>query len=360
MPFSSNQLLNSGSLPAPSWNEVSRIGRFEADDADEHARNLTAWEQSYDQITRGPFHGMLTELQLPQMQVFLEQTSQAVRQSCRIGPDAFWFGVQRSATAADGRCGSGVRINGRPVDTDRIMVRPGNCAFELLTPAGFAVYGIVIGRACLVGAAQQLGCCIDWTQLAQVEVLLAAESTRQVCLKMLDCLMVQDPMGSPHQAVVRLAGAEQAVTMAVLSLLDASKPDTAASNSFLRRQRIVASARDHALGQCDRLITVPDLCERLHVSRRTLQYCFEDVLGISPIQYLRIIRLNGARRALCEHPASSRKVSEIAADWGFWHLGQFSSDYRKLFGKSPSESLRHGTRLASTQCPSQAQELACR
>jgi len=234
------------------------------------------------------------------------------------------------------------------------MVRPGNCAFELLTPAGFAVYGIVIQRDCLVRAAHQLGCCIDWTQLARVEVLHVAESTRRVCLKMLDRLMAQDPADGEGQTVAHLAWAERAVTMAVLSMLDASKPDTAASNSFMRRQRIVASARDHALGQCDRLITVPDLCERLHVSRRTLQYCFEDVLGISPIQYLRIIRLNRARRALCEHHASSRKVSEIAADWGFWHLGQFSSDYRKLFGKSPSDSLRQGVRLASAECPSRA------
>lgn len=354
MPFSSNQPLNSWPLPAPSWSESPRIGKFEADDADTHARNLTAWEQSYDQITRGPFRGMLTELQMPQMQVFLEQTSQAVRQSCRIRPDAFWFGVQRKTTAAGGRCGSGVRINGRPVDADRVMVRPGNCAFELLTPAGFAVYGIVIQRDCLVKAANQLGCCIDWTQLARVEVLLAAESTRRVCLKMLDCLMVQDPVDGPGQTVARLAGAEQTVTLAVLSLLDASKADTAVSNTFMRRQRIVASARDHALYQCDRQITVPDLCEHLHVSRRTLQYCFEDVLGISPIQYLRIVRLNGARRALREHHAPSRKVSEIAADWGFWHLGQFSSDYRKLFGKSPSESLRQGARLVSAGCQSWA------
>ena len=171
---------------------------------------------------------------------------------------------------------------------------------------------------------------------------------------MLDRLMAQDPADGEGQTVAHLAGAEQAVTLAVLSMFGASKADTAVSNTFMQRQRIVASARDHALYQCYRQITVPDLCEHLHVSRRTLQYCFEDVLGISPIQYLRIVRLNGARRALCEHPASSRKVSEIAADWGFWHLGQFSSDYRKLFGKSPSESLRQGARPASAECPSRA------
>jgi AraC family ethanolamine operon transcriptional activator len=33
-------------------------------------------------------------------------------------------------------------------------------------------------------------------------------------------------------------------------------------------------------------------------------------------------------------------VQSVVADWGFWHLSQFATDYRKLFDKRPSESLR--------------------
>src|SRR5881392_1921403 len=75
----------------PLLSSLHQIRTVEAFDADDHACNLTAWEQSYDQITPGQFHGVLAELQMPQMQVFLEQTSQAVRQSCCVWPDAFWF-----------------------------------------------------------------------------------------------------------------------------------------------------------------------------------------------------------------------------------------------------------------------------
>ncbi|NMM38028.1 MAG: helix-turn-helix domain-containing protein [Glaciimonas sp.] len=55
---------------------------------------------------------------------------------------------------------------------------------------------------------------------------------------------------------------------------------------------------------------------------------------------MRIIRLNGARRHLREDLTGCRTVQDVAADWEFWHFSQFSSDYRKLFGQSPSESLR--------------------
>jgi AraC family ethanolamine operon transcriptional activator len=133
---------------------------------------------------------------------------------------------------------------------------------------------------------------------------------------------------------------QQVLLNALLALLDTGAVDSAVSNSFQRRQRIVAKARDLVLAQHDQAITVPQLCEQLFVSRRTLQYCFEDVLGMSPMQYLRLIRLNGARRHLRQASVKSLTVQDVAADWGFWHFSQFSSDYRKLFGQSPSQSMR--------------------
>jgi Helix-turn-helix domain len=36
----------------------------------------------------------------------------------------------------------------------------------------------------------------------------------------------------------------------------------------------------------------------------------------------------------------TRTVAEIATDQGFWELGRFSVAFRKLFGKSPSVTLR--------------------
>jgi AraC family ethanolamine operon transcriptional activator len=323
---------------APLADHVHAIRTVEAFDADDHAHNLTAWEQSYDQITQGSFHGALTELQMPQMQVFLERTSQAVRQSCCVWPEAFWFGLQGDAGGA-----MSARINGRMGEADSIMVRPGDCEFELVTPADYAIYGIVIERQALMGAADQMGCQIDWSQLASAEVRHVQGAAKYACLLTLQELLCDDEAATDGKSVASLALPQQALMLSLLSMLDASEVDSAVSNSFMRRQRIVALARDYVLAHRDQVITVPELCERLHVSRRTLQYCFEDVLGISPIQYLRIIRLNGARRHLRESLSDARTVRDVAADWGFWHFSQFSSDYRKLFGQSPSESLRQRT-----------------
>lgn len=310
----------------PFSDDAHQVRVIQAMDADEHAQNLTNWEQSYDQITPGRFHGALVELQLPQMQVFRESISQAVRQSCCVWPETFWFGLaDRDADT---------RINGRPAPGDTVMVRPGHCDFELLTPADYAIYGVVIKRDVLINAAEQTGCQVDWAELADAEVMHASAASRSVCLQTLFSLLTQEAGECIHRDV-----RQQAVIDALLSMLDTSEVDGPVSKSFLRRQRIVAKARDHVLAHADQAVTVPELCECLHVSRRTLQYCFEDVLDISPMRYLRLIRLNGARRHLREMSSSAQTVREVASDWGFWHFSQFSSDYRKLFGQSPSQSL---------------------
>ena len=36
---------------------------------------------------------------------------------------------------------------------------------------------------------------------------------------------------------------------------------------------------------------------------------------------------------------NGKRVSDVVNDWGFWHMGQFAADYRKLFGELPSETL---------------------
>lgn len=319
-----------------------QISTVQAHDADEHAHNLTDWEQSYDQVTRGAFHGVLTELKMPQMQIFREHTSQALRQSCCVWPQAFWFGIPNLASTQSLPVTDKVRINGRQGHSDAIMVRPGNCEFELLTPTHYTVYGIVVKTDSLQAAADRMHCVIDWQKLATTEVLHVSDASRHACLQLLGQLSSSEnkPLDSNTSQTVAGANAdEESVMLTVLSMLDSGEVDCAVSNSFMRRRRIVAQARDYVLEHKDRLTSVVELCECLHVSRRTLQYCFEDVLGMSPIQYLRIIRLNGARRELREPVSKVRRVSDVAADWGFGHLSQFANDYRKLFGQTPSECL---------------------
>lgn len=87
------------------------------------------------------------------------------------------------------------------------------------------------------------------------------------------------------------------------------------------------------------LPTIPALCEIAQLSERNLQYGFREYLGITPIRYLRVIRLNGARRELLVARPDMTKVVDIALKWGFFELGRFAGEYRQLFQELPSETL---------------------
>jgi AraC family ethanolamine operon transcriptional activator len=88
----------------------------------------------------------------------------------------------------------------------------------------------------------------------------------------------------------------------------------------------------------DQNMDILDVCAAANVSRRTLQYCFEGCLEISPLQYLKVLRLNRARRQL--KTDQHRSVADIASLCGFDHPSRFSSDYRKMFGELPSQTRR--------------------
>jgi len=93
------------------------------------------------------------------------------------------------------------------------------------------------------------------------------------------------------------------------------------------------------MGHADEPLSILEVCCRVGTSRRKLNYCFQDVLGTTPIKYLRSLRLNSVRRAI-RQAAPGVTIQDIASHWGFWHLSQFAQDYKHLFGELPSDTLR--------------------
>jgi AraC family ethanolamine operon transcriptional activator len=117
-------------------------------------------------------------------------------------------------------------------------------------------------------------------------------------------------------------------------------PESVAASALpnvLARKHLVDRACELMLLNPDEPLSMLEVCRRVGSSRRKLNYCFQDVLGTSPVKYLRAVRLNGVRRAL---RAGGTTVQDAAARWGFLHLGQFSRDYKAQFGEKPSETLK--------------------
>ncbi len=77
------------------------------------------------------------------------------------------------------------------------------------------------------------------------------------------------------------------------------------------------------------------------VSGRGLQTAFRRHNGMSPTEYVRLVRLQRARAELLSaDPWAGLTVTEVALKWGFSHFGRFSAYYHSVFGELPSETLR--------------------
>ena len=89
----------------------------------------------------------------------------------------------------------------------------------------------------------------------------------------------------------------------------------------------------------DGTVTLLDLSEITGLRSRSLINAFEAATGFSPMDYLKRLRLSGVRRALQRADKQGTRIIDIASDWGFWHMGHFTNDYRAMFGETPSQTL---------------------
>ncbi|MDR2851886.1 MAG: AraC family transcriptional regulator [Burkholderiaceae bacterium] len=131
---------------------------------------------------------------------------------------------------------------------------------------------------------------------------------------------------------------EQLVAATLLSVHAHNYDDAAPARRGLVLPRHVRKAQEYLNTHAHEPIQAEQLASAAGISLRSLYAGFKEFCGVSPMQYLKSLRLERARADLLSGNAS---VGAAALRWGFGHLGRFSADYRQRYGESPSESLRH-------------------
>jgi AraC family transcriptional regulator, ethanolamine operon transcriptional activator len=120
----------------------------------------------------------------------------------------------------------------------------------------------------------------------------------------------------------------------------ASAPLRETRSERISRRIAVQRAREYIDRNLSESIRLSDLCKYARAQARSLEYGFREMVGMSPVAYIRAIRLHKARQLLQSSEVLTHSISQIALDCGFWHLSQFAVDYKRLFGESPSVTIR--------------------
>lgn len=227
-------------------------------------------------------------------------------------------------------------------------------------PAGAHGVGLYGGGAELLRANHLPGSYATFIlPLQSVEALLAPPASLALAHPGAAGMLVLQPAAWRRlAALVRLAiraGQDEAVphfdpARAGLraSFLDAARAALAQGGDAENRRRLAArsgwlrlvkGAEDYLQAHAARAIYTEELCAALHVSPAGLMEAFRQVMGTTPHRFLKQRRLAMVRAALRAPAKAPPLVKTVALSHGFWHLGQFSLDYREAYGETPSETL---------------------
>jgi AraC family ethanolamine operon transcriptional activator len=303
-------------------------------DADQQAESVGRWNQTYDQISAGTFDGWVVDAWFADVQLFREATNQVVHQRGNPWPDSLALAVplaMRGEAYAHGLAMTANMIHvldARRQELD-LVTSP------QLDLAAVAMRAETAERFCREVEGIELADLLrdDWLTLCGEPCLAPLRQFLGTTFAVLQS--GQMPLEQPS---IRRSLRDALLTNLFASL---TCGDFAAdSEGCAGQRRVVDRARGYLLSHPDEPVTIAELCRAIGVSRRKLQYCFQESLGCNPLHYLRALRLNRVRRELKGNGVAAASVQEVAARWGFWHLSHFAADYKHMFGELPSETLR--------------------
>ncbi|MFE1961306.1 AraC family transcriptional regulator [Streptomyces sp. NPDC059479] len=119
-----------------------------------------------------------------------------------------------------------------------------------------------------------------------------------------------------------------------------SHPEALAAPDIAVRPAPVRAAIDAVEADPGAPLTLSVLAAHCEVSPRTLQKGFQQHLGMSPMEYVRNVRLRRAHEELRAADPCGDSVAAIARRWGFAHLGRFAAAHEARFGQKPLQTLR--------------------
>lgn len=95
----------------------------------------------------------------------------------------------------------------------------------------------------------------------------------------------------------------------------------------------IARTIEYLSSRLNEPISVDDMAARVGMSRAVFHRRFKEVTTMSPIQFVKSMRLNNAAMKI----AGGKTVSEAAWDVGYASTSQFSREFKRMYGQSPRQ-----------------------
>jgi AraC family ethanolamine operon transcriptional activator len=290
------------------------------------ASQFAGWTLQYRQLSGGRFCGRSSISRWSGISIHAEELNRRILQRGRVPADSIAVGIPLTLQGH-------ARMCGKASSRDTLHVFSCHPDFEFTSPEYHLLVNLEISMPALapenLTLARQLQTLLDSPALP-----LQADAAQQ--LRQLLCAAMQAGLPTAElPAAIRHLQQKQREQQLLYGLIETVSLQANPARDLPRRERswkILRQVEQLLADPASCVLSVAELCVRLHLSRRTLQYVFEYAAGMSPVSYLRAIRLNHARQALLK----GESVTYAATQWGFLHLSAFAHDYQQLFGELPS------------------------
>lgn len=231
-------------------------------------------------------------------------------------------------------------VHGRKVSTDTLCGLDKNRPIDLVIPAQLKYCNVLIKKQTFEECLQIMNRSDIDERFFKAHFLVCPDTlpTVQAYLKQVEHLIEHQPqfLRQSHLSKILL---EDFVPL----LIDAIPPigtEPTTPPLLINRAHLVRQAEDYMLTCLDRPLTLKDLCQALNTSSRPLFYGFQEVFGLSPMAYLKHLRMHSVRRKLKVSNPYNTNVQKVAHEFGFWSDGHFAKDYKQMFGEKPSKTLQ--------------------
>lgn len=301
-------------------------------DFEELTETARAWDLEFSQLDRGPFDGELAQIGNERLNISTARFNRHLFQK-GVPPQ----GLRTFVIPADSA--QQFLWRRKEVRGEQVLAFPKGSELDAVSRPGFQVFTLSFSEDILAEAMERLELSTSQNLLANNEVgTLHPESLHSVrqWLKEFFRDLGQDPIHGNFSFPQDMLEHELPVQLLKSLAFQQAFP----SPSHFLRHKALTRVEDYLNAFPTTSHTVRELCRVARASERTLEYAFLERFGVSPKAYLQAFRLNGVRKALRNADPGSESVTALASRWGFWHMGQFAKDYKRLFAELPSETLK--------------------
>jgi AraC family ethanolamine operon transcriptional activator len=317
---------------------VATLVRHVSHDVDDQAEALNGFRQHYEQIGCGRFEGAVWQVLMSKGELLRESTNRQLREVVTPPPNhvaiAMPLAVQQGSVFA-----------GRPLTRESLMVLNDAEAYDIAPSGEMDLIGMCVHRDLLAAMAPAK---VDWVWRAERKrnVALAPDSASAIRQMLLAVNQIAESgLQELSEPTNEMALLSSTLTQTVILAMTGEESADHIPRRVDTRIKVVRRAIEFMRERMHDDIGVPEICIAACASRRSLQYCFEELMHTTPQAYLRAMRLNEARRLLkCKQELP---ITAIASELGFSSASHFTAHYKLMFDELPSATLRGRMRVAS-------------